>query len=624
MSLLAQPGQIGRLTLANRFIQSPLHPMLADADGHVTPEQLAYYRERALGGAALCITEYAFIDHAASRANFAQLSVADDHCLPGLARLAETIQHAGALAGMQISHAGRQRFLGVAPIVAPSRVPWEWLHATGAPVPTELTIEEIEEIVSSFGRAARRVRDAGFDLVELHAGHGYLVGQFLSRITNRRTDYYGGTLESRQRFLRDVIRSIRAGVGDDYPVTARLSGAEGMHDGITLDETIATARLLEGEGIAAIDISGGNHHTMELQLPPIYMPLATHAAAAHAVREAAGVPVSVVGSVGDPGIAEQLLVRGDADFVRLGRPLLADPHYPRKVLSGRPEAVRPCIRCNECLDRAIARRRAVRCAVNFRTGREALRHDRPAPLRLVVVGGGPAGLEAAAVAQEHGHTVSLFEREHLGGAINDAARPEFKSDLRRYRDWLVARARSGIDLRDQEAGPDELMQLEPDVVIVATGAKPLGADVDLRAALAAPEQLGDRVVVSGTNQFAAETAWHLAIAGKGVTLAGPELDVAADAGPHHVVPLVTALDELGIKRWLGCVELTVSDGVARGVFADGARAEIPCDTLVTSVYVPADEFGAAGPWQVVRIGDCIRPRRILDAIEDANVALMRL
>jgi 2,4-dienoyl-CoA reductase-like NADH-dependent reductase (Old Yellow Enzyme family) len=624
---LGSPADIGPLRLKNRFIQSPLHPMLADAHGHVTSEQLAYYQARAFGGAALCISEYAFIDHHASRANVAQLSVADDHCIPGLARLAETIQQAGALAGVQVNHCGRQRFLGVAPIVAPSPVPWPWLHSIGAPVPRELSIEEIDEIAAAFGKAARRVRDAGFNLVELHAGHGYLVGQFLSSITNRRADLYGGDLESRQRFLRDVIRAMRRGVGDGFPITVRLSGIEGEPGGITIEETVATAQVLENEGVAAIDISAGNHHTMDIQVQPMYVPPAANSAFAREVKASVGIPVSVVGSIVDAKDAEEILRRGDADFVRLGRPLLADPNYPRKVLEGRSQAVRPCIRANECLDRGVAKRRHVVCAVNYRTGREAtspVRASVAGSLHVAIVGGGPAGIEAATAATEAGLTVTLYERDRLGGALNDVGQPPFKRDLLRYRDYLVSRAHELPDLREGAATAEELASLEPDVVIVATGARPAhGEAIDLRTALSRPEAVGEDVVVEGGGQFAAEVAWELARVGHRVTIAAPGAEVADDVGQHTSGPLRAELSRLGVEIWFNCARIFVDSGVCR----DGGGREVSCDTLVTSAYVPCAELLASttsSPWRTLAIGDCVAPRRIYDAVTEANRAILNL
>ena len=634
---LASSGRIGALELENRFIQSPLHTMLADARGHVTPELVAYYRERALGGAALVISEYAFVDQHASRANNAQISVADNACIPSLARLAEAIHHAGALAGMQLSHAGRQRFLGTAPIVGASSVPWEALRLLGAPDPEELTAEAIGEIVAAFGRAAWRVREAGFDMVELHAGHGYLVGQFLSPLTNQRDDEYGGSLGARQWFLQDVVRSMRHGAGEDFVLTVRLSSAEYQVGGIELEETVATAQMLEAEDVAAIDISAGNHHTMDIQVQPTYMPLASNAPAASEVRAAIGIPVSTVGSIRDPALAEEVLRKGQADFIRLGRPLLADPEYPRKALSGRSDEVRPCIRCNECLDRALARSRPVRCAVNFRCGRESwIPRAMPATaaLHVVVVGGGPAGLEAASVAAEAGHAVTLFERDELGGALGTIARSDFKSDLLRYRDYLVSRARSLVEIRTVAAEATALRELDPDVVILATGARPSlrsdgGAEptLDLRAALADPDTAGKNVVVEGTGQFAAEVAWFLAERGRRVTIAGPGEGLAGDVGPHTSIPLLAKLDELGVERWLGCGRVERSGGTASASLSDGRTFEAPCDTLVTSAYEPLDEVVAeiaAGPWQTATIGDCKEPRRIYDAVEEANVAVRRL
>jgi 2,4-dienoyl-CoA reductase-like NADH-dependent reductase (Old Yellow Enzyme family) len=654
---LASPGNIGRLRLKNRFILSPLQTMLADRHGQVTPEMLAYYRERAVGGAALVITEYSHIDAGASRASIVQLGAYDDDCTPGLARLADVLQHAGALAGLQIAHAGRQRFLAAPPILAPSRIPWEALHAGGAPVPQEVSVEEIQTIVEAFGRAAARAQLAGFDLVEVHGGHGYLVHEFLSPHTNRRTDLYGGSLASRQRFLREVIRSIKRTVGPDYPITVRLSGSEHLPDGVTPEESVETAAMLEEEGVAAIDISAGIHHTMDAQIQPMYYPHGFNVPVARMVKERVRIPVSVVGSINSPELAEEIIREGAADFVRLGRALVADPHLPRKALSGRAVDIRPCIRCNACLDRGIGQSHAIRCSVNFTAGREERYRPEDVPRsehprRVAIIGGGPAGLEAARVAADAGHDVTLYERGRLGGALNEAALSPLKGDLKPYLDYLVEQVAGRVRLVEGPASRDLVQELSPDVLVLAAGAKPVDAGilgvppdrvVDLRAALGGA-QVGNQVVVCGEGQFAAEVALYLAEQGRSVTLLWPgfrlaqgngggapstvyhagsagAMEIAMDAGEHTRTPLLRYLAESTVRIEQGWVR-EVDDKTCLVESPMGSCTELPCDTIVSSAYEPNVELlddVSSGPWRLERIGDCLAPRRVFDAVHEASL-----
>jgi 2,4-dienoyl-CoA reductase-like NADH-dependent reductase (Old Yellow Enzyme family) len=632
--LLGSPVAIGEVRLANRFVLSPLHTMLADRHGQVTPAMIAYYTERALGGAGLIMTEYAFVDHHASRANVAQLAAADDACLPGLGQLADAIHEAGARAGLQLAHCGRQRFLAVAPIVAPSRVPWPDLE--GAPVPEELSAEAAQEIVASFARAAIRAELAGFDLVELHAGHGYLVGQFLSPHTNRRTDLYGGALHDRQRFLLEIVRAMRAAVGPGFPLVVRLSGIEYLDDGITLAETVDTATKLERAGVAAIDISAGSHETMEHQVQPSYFEHGYNVEAAAAVKRSVQVPVSVVGSITSPELAERILREGAADLVRLGRPLLADPHLPRKALAGRSHEIRPCIRCNDCLDRGTVRKHHVVCAVNWSCGRELrlARSPGKVPGRVVVVGGGVAGLEAARVAADAGHPVILFEPHTIGGLLATLAGFGLKRDLGSYLAWLLARVEGRIEVRRETATPECVGSLDPALVVFAAGAGPAEPNavpstggpgvLDLSTALAGPV-VGHDIVVAGTDQFAAEAAVLLATGGRSVSLVHRGADPTAEVGVHTSRPLRRLLAERGVRVLGEMTGLRAVPGACIVTRASGLEERVPCDTVVTAARAartPDPAWTDAG-WRLECVGDCVAPRRIFDAVHGANIAVRR-
>ena len=345
---------------------------LANPDGSVTERMLQYYKNVALGGAGMIIVEYAWVDHDASQASPCQLGVADMQHIAGLSALAKTIQGAGAKAGLQISHAGRQKFLCRPPIKSASRVPWEELYYfAGCPPPDELTFEEILGIVKAFGDAAKRTQDAGFDMVEFHACHGYLISNFLAPRTNKRTDWYGGSLENRMRFLLDVVKDTRAKVGPEYPISVRVSGTDYEPDGNTIEETITLCKELEALGVTVIHMSGGNHHTGIHEVAPMMMPVGNNVWAAEAVKKEIGIPVIASGSLTSPKLAEQVLAEGKADYVAFGRPLWADPEFPNKAKADKPEQIRPCIRCNDgCLARGDRLARAVQCSVNASLARE--------------------------------------------------------------------------------------------------------------------------------------------------------------------------------------------------------------------------------------------------------------
>ena len=633
--LLGSPMALGPLLLKNRFIMSPMHVMLTDRHGQVTQEMLAYFMERARGGAALLMTEYSYIDDYASQSNISQLAAHDDACMPGLARLASTIHEGGALAGLQLAHAGRQRYLGTSPMLAPSRVPWEFLHEMGAPVPEEATIEEISSITESFANAARRARDAGFDVVELHAGHGYFLCEFLSPHTNRRTDMYGGDLASRQRLLREVVEAVRGEVGPGFPVTVRLSGSEYLPNGIEVHETVDTAKMLEELGVSLIDISGGMHESPEHQVQPMYFEHGYHAAAAKAVKDSVGIPISVVGSITSGEVAERIIESGAADFVRLARPLLADPHLPRKIIEGRLDQVRPCIRCNACLERGHAFNRSVMCAVNFVCGKE-YRYDSEDPGRttrprtITVVGGGPAGLEAARVASLRGHTVILYEPDQLGGTVG--VLPDFKQDMRRFADYLIDRVTGTVEIVRRAATAELLLEQSPDVVLLAAGAIPVRARipalheervVDAKSALRGTAT-GQRVVVTGGDQVAGDTALWLAENSKDVSVVFSEPELGVEMLPNNRRPLLERLRGLDVRLIGSSRPVAASEeGLVVEDIHTGFHIDVPCNTVVTTQYEPdralAEEL-SAGPWLLKAIGDAAKPRRVLDAIHDANYA----
>ncbi|MFH1834443.1 MAG: FAD-dependent oxidoreductase, partial [bacterium] len=477
---LFEPGYIGGIRLKNRVVKAPQHTGLANPDGSITERMLRYYRSVASGGAGMVIVEYAWIDDGASRASPCQLGIAKMDHIPGLSLLAQTIRANGAKAAVQISHAGRQRFTLQQPRAA-SAVPWEEIYAAGCPAPVALEFDEIQEIVKAFGQAAKRAEVADFDMVEIHACHGYLISNFLSPRTNKRTDWYGGSLENRMRFLLESIVEVKSQVGPDYPVCVRVSGTDYEPDGHTIEETTELCRRLEALGVAAIHMSGGNHHQTIHEVSPMGMPLANNVWAAEAVKKEIGIPVIASGSITLPALAEEILADGKGDFIGLGRPLWADPEWPMKAQEGRPEDIRPCIRCNDgCLARGDHLARTVSCSVNVAVCREDEFQITRAenPRKVAVIGGGPAGMEAARVCALKGHQVTLYEKRELGGALLEAAMPGFKApDLQPLIDYLRTQIEKlPVTVVAEEATVDTIKTGGYDAVIVAAGATALALE----------------------------------------------------------------------------------------------------------------------------------------------------
>ena len=323
--------------------------------------------------------------------------------------------------------------------------------------------------------AAKRAQIADFDMVEFHACHGYLISNFLSPRTNKRQDWYGGSLENRMRFLLEVIAESQRQVGPSYPICVRVSGTDYEPDGHTIEETIELCRRLEAMGVAVIHMSGGNHHQTIHEVSPMGMSLGHNVWAAEAVKKELRIPVIASGSITSPEFAEQILAEGKGDFVALGRPLWADPEFPKKAMAGRPEDIRPCIRCNDgCLARGDHQAKTISCSVNVAVCREEEFRITKAeePRNVAVIGGGPAGMEAARVCALKGHQVTLYEKRELGGALIEASIPDFKApDLKpliRYLSTQVKKLK--IKVVQKEATEKEIRDGGYDAVIFATGA----------------------------------------------------------------------------------------------------------------------------------------------------------
>jgi 2,4-dienoyl-CoA reductase-like NADH-dependent reductase (Old Yellow Enzyme family)/thioredoxin reductase len=636
---LFSPGQIGRVRTKNRVVMPPMVRNYADQHGRVTPRYRAHIERIARGGVGTMILEASFVRQD-GRGFRHQLGLHDDSVIEGLAGLVEIAHAHGAVIGPQLYHAGRQtqsRITGQRP-VAPSALPDPLMREA----PRALEVEEIQDIVRAFADAARRAEAAGSDFVEIHGAHGYLITQFLSPFTNQREDQYGGSLDNRMRFLVEIIQAVQDAVSPDFPIIVRLSCDELVPGGLTPDDTVVIARRLEDLGVATLDISVGNYasYTRGYMMPPMAREDGVLLPFAERVKAAVGVPVIAVGKIRDPRLADEVVATGRADFIAVGRTLLADPDWPNKAREGRFEEILPCIACNQgCITR-LFEHKDVWCTVNPETGREEA-FERPAAraVKIAIAGGGPGGMTAARIAAQRGHDVVLFEQEEaLGGQLFAAEAAPYRPGWRELREFLTREmGRLGVDIRvGTRATPDTMREVGPDAAIIAIGSSPIrprihvGPGVD--AAFAVELLLGERearspVVIAGGGCSGAQTAEFLAERGHDVTVVEMTDAIATDAPIDERALLLHRLKTLGVQIRTGTRIMRVDRGevtvespygvetlpVATVVYCLGAR---PNDGL-------ADALKAAVP-DVRVIGDAVEARRVTEAVAEGALAVLAI
>jgi len=633
---LFEPGSIGMMTLKNRLIMAPISSNLAAEDGTVSEELLSHYAERARGGVGLIIVENVCITYPLARHGAAQPRIDDDAFTPGLGRLTDAIHRGGAKAAVELTHPGMSaglRYIAGETPVAPSAVP----RSKDGLMPRALSHEEIVEVIGEYVEAARRARQAGFDAVELQACHGLLINQFLSSLTNQRRDEYGGNRENRIRFLVEIVEGIKRHVGFDFPVMVRLVAEDVLDGGLTLEDGRWFAHRLEEVGADAIhpDFGLGGK---EKRLEPMPYPQAWRVYLAEEIKAAVSIPVIAVGVIREPRVAEEILGAGKADFVALGRALNADPEWPNKARTGDVRAIRRCIGCNECVIARHVADASLRCSLNATVGRgpEACRLERVVtPRQVLVIGGGPAGMEAARVAALRGHQVTLYEREpRLGGMVNVAAIPPGKEKLNWITEYFAHELpRLGVEVYMGEAlDAEKVRALNPDVVIVATGSEPAIPDIpgtDGSNVLVAQELLasqmrctGQRFAIVGGGMLGLETTEYLAAQGNGVTVLKRYEMIGRGIEPLYRDYLLRELKEDGVEIVTRVeVEAIHADGVLVRDDAGGERV-IPADRVVLARGAkPSSELAQAiQDLEPIVVGDAVQPRKIINAIEEGYLA----
>jgi 2,4-dienoyl-CoA reductase-like NADH-dependent reductase (Old Yellow Enzyme family)/thioredoxin reductase len=625
---LFEPMQMGKLGLRNRIAMPPMVVNLGNPDGSVSEDTKAYYAERAKGGVGLITVEATAVTTNGRSSPF-QLRIDKDDFIGGLRGLTQEVHRFGAKVGIQLVHCGRQgssKYTGEQP-VAPSPIP-----SAGGEIPREITAYEIEDLIKNFANAAVRAKEAGFDAVEIHGAHGYLINQFLSPRVNKRSDEYGGSLAGRSKFALEVVRRIRAKVGDDLTILFRMSADEYLPDGVTLNESMAVASMLQEAGIDCIDVSAGTQESLDMFVQPSSLPPGCLVHLASAIKKVVSVPIITVGRIGDPLLAEAVLLQGAADLIAMGRALIADPELPRKASEGRFDEIRPCVACRSCFDRLFEKAR-VTCAVNASFGQEKSLPILPAQRqkKVLVIGGGPAGLEAARIVALRGHKVVLYEKEdRLGGQLHLASIPLYKQGISSLTKFLVSQMiKLGIEVHvGRQITRDAVSEIRPDAVIVATGSIPVvpeipgvwGTNVSLAIdVLAGKKAIGEIVVIIGGGQIGCETADFLAAMHKQVTIVEILEDLAIDMGPLAKMPLLKRLRERGVNIY---TNTTVEEISERGVSAkvDGKRIKLGAESIILATGSKsngelakqlAKEIG-----ELYVIGDCVEPRKVYDAIHE--------
>lgn len=626
---LLEPLSIGSMTLRNRMTMPAMATALSGTDGSVTDRAVAYYSRRAAGGVALVTLEVTGI-HRLTRHRENAFMIDRDECIYGIGRLARGVQAHGAKFAVQLWHSGsvaKPSIIGE-PAVAPSAV----ALPGRTDVPRALTEAEIQELVECFAEGARRARDAGADAIEVHCAHGYLLQQFLSPLTNKRTDRYGGELRNRARFSLEVVARIREKLGRDFPVLAKLTADDKMEGGTTIEETKIFARWLQDQGVDALVVSAGGPFTRIWISQPMMVPRGCLVPYAAAVKSVVDLPVGTIGRINDPDLAEKVLNEGSADFVAIGRPLLADPDFPRKVQEGRSDEIRHCVACRFCNDTTSRLGQPIQCMVNPETGRELdwVVEKAKEPKKVLVVGAGPGGLEAARMSAFRGHRVTLCEQSDvLGGMVALGCKPPSKAELGTLLEFYAGELRRNkVELRLGETVTAEFVkEMAPDVIVVATGTTPLvppipGLDspnvVQSRDVLAGRATLAGSAVVVGGGDVGCETAEYLRARGLEVTVLEMAEDFAREMEPGTRGMFLPHLRSMGI-RLISSARVMRVDG-RRVVFTNGEGQEtfVEADTVVLAVggRPNSDLLQSLEPlgMPVMAVGDCVKARRIPDAI----------
>ena len=642
---LFSPIKIGNLTIKNRIFSAPTSLNWGAVDGNLTPETIAYYELKAKGGAAVVTMGESIVHTATGKSHNRQIELDNPTSFVSLSQLARAIKRHGAVPSAELSHGGKWGGLvSMAGSLKNGRIaygPSE--EETESGLVKEMPEALLLEVIESFGKGAAVLKRAGFEMCMVHAGHGWFFGQFLSPRTNHRKDRFGGSFENRARVLILALESIRKSVGPNFPIEVRMSGDEFIEGGITLDEGIKLAKLIENK-CDLINVSAGMHENLELYIrthPTQFMEKTPNVYLAEAIRKVVKVPISTVGAITDPELMEEIIASGKADIVELGRPLLADPYLPMKARMGQDKEITKCLRCMGCFGESL-KTETIACTVNPVIGNEfndqIIRNLPTVRKKVMIIGGGPGGMKAAITAEERGHEVILYEKSNfLGGALKFAEHVDFKYSLYEFKQQLVyLLQKSTVEIHLNTQVTQELVkQNNPDVLFIAVGAAPIipsipgiqGENVILAEDIYGHENsIVNKVVILGGGLVGCETAAHLGRLGKDVTIVEIRDDIALDADIFYRTAVKVDLNKnhVKIKTATSGVSITEEGLYVRN--AEGNEELIPAQKIISAVGYYADYSLYEKLYRTTPIvhviGDCRRPGKVMNEISDGYYMAM--
>ncbi|MFC2069688.1 FAD-dependent oxidoreductase [Chloroflexota bacterium] len=644
---LLKPLKLGNLTLRNRIEAAPTGATNLMPAGYLNPETIAYFEMKAAGGAAIVTIGECLVHTKTSRARPHVLSLDDPLALPSLIRAARAIKSHGAIASIELQHAGNLGGFGKS--LEEPRVrygPSHIITEDGSEI-LEMPEDMILEIVDAFGQTAATLKRAGYEMLMIHGGHGWLLHQFISPLDNKRKDKYGGSMENRARVPLMVIESVRKSVGPDFPIEYRMSGDEFRDGGYNQADGIDFAKLIDNK-VDLIHVSAAYHENPPGDLfmrthPMMFLEHGCNAYLAEAIKKEVKTPVACVGGITDVEQMEEMIASGKTDVVAMARALIADPYLPKKAAAGRTEEIMPCLRCLVCMESSVVAGKMA-CSVNPRAGNEF--EDKflaPPPARLkrvLIVGGGPGGMQAAITASERGHQVILCEKSSsLGGVIKFAEHVPFLVDLYKFRNHLeyMVRASGTVVMLNTEVTPKFVASQNPDVLIAAVGATPIVPDIpgirSKKVVMAsdihsAGVRTGDKVVIIGGGLVGCDEAVYLARNGKDVTVVEMLDDVARDANRFLKMALMIEFRNLNMKVQANtkCKAVTEEGLLCEGL--DGKEVVYKADTVICAVGQKAltsvvDKLRGTAP-EFYYIGDCYKPQNVTEAVKAGYDAAMDL
>lgn len=634
---LFSPIRIGNITLKNRIEVAPMGSE-PNTSGYLSEQNLAAYEVRAKGGAAVVTRGETLIHAHTGSAHGNKCNLDDEGFMSAHLQLTDRIHQHNALANIEILHSGArahpQFTNGV--VYGPSAQPGVY----GVDV-TPMDEAMMNEIADAFAHGAYVAKFGGFDMIMIHGGHGWLISQFLSPIYNTRTDEYGGSIKNRARFPLMVIDRIRKAVGPDFPIEFRMSGDEFLPGGYGLDEAIEFAKLIDGK-VDLIHVSATSFRDVNSgcrMFPSAFLPHGVNVYLASEIKKVVKTPVATVGALSDPAQMEEIIASGMADIIVVGRQILADPYFPKKVKTGRFDEVRPCIRCNHCLSLDFVPYVDMcsgisQCTVNPQVGRdfkEGLYTEKPTPKKVLVIGGGPGGLQAALSAVQQGHKVVLAEKEgSLGGMLQVAVKGiSFKEDLKRFIKYLIRSVeKSNVRVMlNTEVTPEIIKEIAPDTIICAVGAEPILPPIKgiedkkvLQVIRMKEKNLGEEIVVIGGGLVGCEEGLALAMEGKKVTIIEMKDNLAEDAPILHLKAMLLEFDKYknNLKTITGVKCTEIKDGQVLVEDKEGKSLTVKGDTILIAAGMRSKleevEKLRTSDSEFITVGDCIKPGKVLQAV----------